>query len=116
MNSAAVALSNDHASNPKTPQGEASLLRANADLIDSTLTKLRALTPPAGDEATLEAAYDKAAALPKAARDLADAIEQGNRSNLAALQAAGDQAQQVANDAADAYGLTTCGSGASNTA
>ena len=114
MNSGAIALSKDYAAKSDTPANEAGALRANADLIESTITKLEALPRPAGDETVLATAFAKASQLPSAARDLATAVEQGDQAQIAALQASGDQAQTSANDAANAYGLTTCGSGSSS--
>ena len=68
MNSTAIDLSKDYGSKPDTPENQASALRANADLIDATVTQLRALPRPEGDEATLESAYDRASELSNAAR------------------------------------------------
>ena len=114
MNAASIAVSREYSSKPVTAENEAALLRANADIIESTITKLRALPRPRGDEATLKSAFDKAAELPPAARALATAVEDGDQSRIPALQAAGDKAQAAANQAADSYGLTTCGSGSSS--
>ena len=115
LNSDSIALSKSYESGPDTPAATAAFLRQNADLIEITIDELRARPRPSGDEATLDEVYEKAAALPPVARDMATAVDQGDMQTYDVLDEKGDQVQDEANDASDAYGLTVCGSGSDDT-
>jgi hypothetical protein len=113
MNDEAIALSRRYESEADTPQNQAAYLRENASIIASTITELRALPVPAGDESQLEAVYDAADELPTIGDEFAAAIASGDEAEINRLGDLGDQAQDEANSRADAYGLTECGSGGS---
>src|SRR5437899_9314067 len=84
-----------------------SLLQA-AGLESRALTQLRKLAIPAGDEGTLNPIYDKVELLLAKTSDLAAAYRAGNVPKAKDLQAQALQLQKEANDAATAYGMTSC--------
>jgi hypothetical protein len=114
MNAQAATLSQRYEAGQKTRETTAALYREQSSIIKSTVAELQALPRPQGDEAELEAAYEAAAQIPSAAIAVADALERGDVAEARRLGAIADRVTAAANDAADAYGLTECGSGTSD--
>jgi len=81
-----------------------------AVIITQTLEQLRALPPPAGDEAVLDAIYAKADTLAADYSDLAAAVRSRNWTELTLIAAKAEADLKAANAAAKKYGLTVCGS------
>ena len=115
MNARSAQLSQSTQSGKQTPHAAATMLRGQASIIESTVAKLRALPRPAGDEATLESAYEAADKVPPAGNAVADALDSGNQTEANRLGAIADQLTAAANQAIDAYGAPECGSGSNST-
>ncbi len=92
------------------PSRVAEVARATAAIISETLQKLRALPAPAGDAAVVNAIYAKAEVLTGDYRQLATAIRSRDRAQVNRLVDKANSDMAVANAAANAYGLTVCGS------
>ncbi len=95
------------------PGDDKEKLAAGLDQVTSiakaSLAKLRALRPPAGDEAALEAIYAKVDVVLADYEQLSTALRSGDTTTANSLQRKGPTDQKAANDAAIAYGLTVCG-------
>jgi len=91
------------------PQLVASSLVQAAGIESRALTQLRKLAIPPGDEGTLNPIYDKVELLLAKTSELAAAYRAGDVPKAKDLQAQALQLQKEANDAATAYGMTSCG-------
>ena len=106
MNDAVAALP-DPSGDPKKL---ADVLDAGIPIISEALGTLRALPPPPGDEAELEAIWSKVDVMLDSYRQLAVAIRNDETDRLPELGSVADASQAAANDASNGYGLTVCGS------
>ena len=84
-------------------------VRRIAGIESRALTQLRKLAIPTGDEATVKPIYDKVDQLLATTSDLAAAYRAGNVPKAKDLQTQALALQKAANDAATAYGMTSCG-------
>jgi len=113
MNAAQVAFdqepeSQKAKSEDATPESVLHLFDGQADIITSGLQKLEALTPAAGDEATMADLYAKVQTFIDLARRAGAAVG-GAGDEFSTLTDQMDQASTAANTVANAYGLTECG-------
>ena len=81
-----------------------------AAIIADTLQKLRALSMPPGESASLNAIYAQAATLGADYSKLSSAIHPRDEAAYRAAVAKVDADQKAANTASNDYGLTVCGS------
>ncbi len=95
------------ASTTKDPQAVPKLVDEMGQLVATTATQLRTLTPPSGDEATVSAAID---ALAKTGHDATLVPAAGSKDQTSgSIAMATYTASQKASDAAmTAYGMTDC--------
>jgi hypothetical protein len=75
------------------------------------LDRLRALRPPEADEETINGAYDLLDQQLAIADDLIAAAREGDLEQVQELLAQGEQLNEQADQIANDYGLTECGSG-----
>jgi hypothetical protein len=79
-------------------------------IAEQQLAKLRALQPPAADQATLNEAYDLIEQQIELIRQVVEAAKAGDTATIDALVAQGEELEAQADAIAQAYGLTECGS------
>jgi len=97
-------------SNP-TPADQADALDKGADLIDAGITQMRRLTQPGGDRADLIRFYQRSQQLLVLTHQLADAFRANDQSGVTSIETKANSLDDDLTKAADAYGLTACGSG-----
>jgi hypothetical protein len=97
--------------NPGTdPQQLATVTAEGVAITSAALRQLRALPVPPGDAVTLHAAFAKVDAVVADGIRLVAALRAGDQASAQAVEAKLQADTTTANDAANAYGLTACGS------
>lgn len=92
------------------PQQQATVTSQSAAIASDALRQLRALPAPPGDATALNAIFAKVDVVVADATKLAAALRAGDQSKAQTLEATLQADTRAANDAANAYGLTVCGS------
>lgn len=91
-------------------ESAATVFEDQADEMTSAIDELEALDVPDGDEETINQFIDLSRQQVELTKEAAQAIRDGDRNTLDAAVAKGDTLDNQADQAADAYGLTDCGS------
>jgi hypothetical protein len=92
------------------PQQQATVTSETVAITSDALRQLRTLPPPAGDAATLDAIFAKVEVVLADGTKLAAALRAGDQAGSQTLVATLQADTSAANNAANAYGLTVCGS------
>jgi hypothetical protein len=104
---------NDRIAALPEPQSTDQLAELGQQVIDigqAELDRLRALRPPAADEATINGAYDLIEQQLGVAADLVDAARNGDLGQVQQLLDQGEQLNDQADQIARDYGFEECGS------
>jgi hypothetical protein len=96
-----------------TPEAEARVIDSGVRLLEEMVRDLRALTPPPGDETTLEEYYEAQQQVIDKAREAGAAASAGNERLFERQAEEFSVLTTAANAKADAYGIDDCGTRAS---
>jgi hypothetical protein len=97
-------------SNP-SPVDQADALDKSADLIGDGIAQMQRLTQPSGDRSDLIRFYQRSQQLLVLTRQLADAFRASNLKTVTSIETEANALDDDLTKAADAYGLSACGSG-----
>jgi hypothetical protein len=100
----------DELGDAQTIEEAAALGEEAVTIGEEQLEQLRALRPPAEDEATIEEAYDLLEQQLAVARDLVEALRANDQAAAQELIAEGERLNEEADAIAAEYGLEVCGS------
>ena len=95
-----------------TPQAEARVIDSGVRILEKLVSDLRALTPPPGDEETLNAYYDAQQQVIDKAKEVGRAARAVNARLYETLVEQFNVLTTAANAKADAYSITDCGTDA----
>lgn len=109
MNAKNATLSAKYPGGPKSYEDLASLMTANADLIESSVQQLKALPQPPDDASRLTAMYAEVDQLAANARQMSTAASRSDQAAVKALDEPSQQLQKKVNADFTQYGLTECG-------
>lgn len=111
MNQKSQGYSKQYEQGSKSAAETQKLLDQNGDLIEDSITKLKALPQPPGDQSKLEAMYADVLELASFSHQLATAAGQSDAAKMQQLQTEGKTQQTKVNREFTDYGLTECGKG-----
>jgi hypothetical protein len=97
-------------SNP-TPADQADALDQSADIISAGITRMQHLAQPGGDRTDLIRFYQRSQQLLVLTHQLADAFRANNLSAVTSVETKANDLDDDLAKAADAYGLSACGTG-----
>jgi hypothetical protein len=100
----------DELGDAQTIEEAAALGEEAVTIGEDQLEQLRAVRPPAEDEATIEEAYDLLEQQLAVARDLVEALREEDQAAAQELIAEGERLNEEADAIAAEYGLQVCGS------
>lgn len=92
-------------------EAAADSLVETGDLITDGINQMSELTPPEGDEATIEEYLAVSRDQADLSKELAEAVRAEDQDALESISARGDELQAQSDKIADEYGFTDCGSG-----